>query len=557
MNEHPELSFDHYVTYDEMTGYLHGIADLYPDLVTLSSIGKSYEGREVWAVTLTNEETGPASSKPALYCDGNIHAGEVTPSMVLLYAIDHMTRGFDCDEEVSHLLNTRALYLLPRVNPDGAEKYLTTPHLLRSSVRPYPDEDVQDLPGLHPCDVDGDGRILTMRVRDDHRGEWRVSDRDPRVMIPRRPAERGRPFYHLYREGEIRGEDLEPFEERAVPWGLDINRNFPSNWHPEVEGGGPYPTSEPEVKNIVDFILSHNNIAGLQAFHTYGGFFYRNPYQYPEDEMDADDLRATVEIAREGEAVTGYTDEKSNNCSTLTEWAYEHRGILGYTTEVWDRLERAGVGRVEYRNCHDPARREEMEISLMQWNDRELSGRAFHPWRSFEHPQLGGVELGGWDPKFAVQNPPRQLLHQECHKNTRWIMRHAAALPRIVIEKVEVREEAPGLFRVGVIVGNHGYLPASASSKARDLGVVKQDRVELELPGDAELIMGEPRQELGFLDGFMNGQNLRGTGAARSSARADWLVRGPQNSELRVLARSERGGCASQGISLVDAPSDG
>ena len=557
MSEHPELSFNHYVTYDEMTTYLCQARDRYPHLLTLSSVGKSYEGRDVWAVTLTNRESGTPCSKPALYCDGNIHAGEVTPCMVLLYAIDYMTQRFGCDEEVDHLLNTRTLYLLPRVNPDGAEKYLTTPHLLRSSVRPYPGEHVQDLPGLHPSDIDGDGKILTMRVRDDRRGEWRISGQDPRVMIPRRPAERGGPFYHLYREGEIRGESVEPFEERPVPWGLDINRNFPSNWHPEVEGGGPYPASEPEVKSIVDFIVSHNNIGGLQAFHTYGGFFYRNPYQYPEEEMDPDDLRATVEIAREGEAVTGYTDEKSSNCSTLTEWAYEHRGILGYTTEVWDRLGRAGVDRVEYRTCHDPAQREDMEIRLMQWNDRELSGRAFHRWRSFEHPQLGEVELGGWDPKFAVQNPPEELLHQECHKNTRWLMRHAGALPCIAIERTAVTEEAPGLFRIDVIVGNHGYLPTSASNKAQDLEVVRPDSVELEVPGNAERVMGPSVQDLGFLEGFMNGQNPRGTGAARSSASAAWMVRGERGSEVKVVARSERGGCTSRSVRLVADPSDG
>ncbi|MFO8060160.1 MAG: M14 family zinc carboxypeptidase, partial [Bacillota bacterium] len=86
MSAHPELSFNHYATYDEMTRYLQEIAEVYPHLVTLSSIGQSYEGRDVWVVALTNGDTGPASSKPALYCDGNIHAGEVTPSMILLYA---------------------------------------------------------------------------------------------------------------------------------------------------------------------------------------------------------------------------------------------------------------------------------------------------------------------------------------------------------------------------------------------------------------------------------------------------------------------------------------
>ncbi len=549
MSEHPQISFDRYLTYEELTDYLKVIAEAHPSLVSLKSIGKSYEGRDIWAVTVTNQETAAAADKPALYCDGNIHAGEVSPSMILLHTVDFLTRKFGDDEEITRLLNTRAFYLLPRVNPDGAEKYLTTPYLLRSSVRPYPD-DVSELPGLHPCDIDGDGRILYMRVRDDRRGEWKTSRKDPRVMVPRRPAEWGGPFYHIYREGQLRKTEGEPFEEQPVPWGLDLNRNFPSNWDSDTKGAGDYPTSEPEVRSIVEFIVSHNNIGGMQALHTYGGFFYRNPYQYPEEDMDEEDLKATIEIAREGEAVTGYSDEKSSNCSTLTEWAYEHRGILGYTTEVWDRLARAGIDRHEYRRADDPKVREELECRLLQWNDRELAGRAFCDWRSFEHPQLGEVELGGWDPKFAVQNPPPELLHQECFKNTRWILRQAAALPEIGIEELEVTQEADGIFRIRALVGNGGYLPTSASNKAKELEVVDRDRVCLQAPQDVEIISGEVEQELGFLDGFLSGHLGWGHETADSSAESVWVVRGEEGAEVQVVARSERAGVQTKTVRL-------
>ncbi len=552
MSSHPEITFDRYLTYDDLTGHLQALAEKYPELITLDSIGKSYEGRDVWAVTVTNKETGPAEEKPALYCDGNIHAGEVTPSMILLYAVDFLTRQFSENEEVTRLLNDKAFYLLPRVNPDGAEKYLTTPYLLRSSVRPYPDG-VQELPGLHPCDIDGDGKILTMRVRDDKRGQWRPSNKDPRVMVPRRPAEYGGPFYHLYKEGELRGTDSEPFEEQSVPWGLDLNRNFPSNWTTDTKGAGDYPTSEPEAKNIIDFMISHNNIGGMQAIHTYGGFFYRNPYQYPEEDMNEEDLKATIEIAREGETVTGYTDEKSDNCSTLTEWAYEHRGILGYTTEVWDRWDRAGIDREKYRAAEDPELLEGYECRLLQWNDRELAGRGFHQWRAFEHPQLGKVELGGWDPKFAVQNPPPELLEQECYKNTRWIIRQAGALPRLRIEETDVSLEADNIYRIEALIGNHGYLPTAASQKAKELDVVQPDEAELQASDEVGILSGDPCQELGFLDGFISGQSKWGTGSAESSQNAIWVVSAPDNAEITVIARSERAGIDERNIDLKEA----
>ncbi len=556
MPERIPFACDRYLTYAELAAELHAIAAAYPHLATVHSAGTSYEGRDILAVTITNEQTGAPEEKPAIYCDGNIHAGEVAPSMILLHAADYLTQRFGRDKEVDHLLNTRTFYLLPRVNPDGAEKYLTTPHLLRSSVRPYPDESVSRMPGLHPVDIDGDGRILTMRVRDDRRGAWKKSHRDPRAMIPRGPDEWEGPFYHLYREGELRNTEGEPFEERPTQWGLDINRNFPSNWHPEIEGGGPYPTSEPEVRAIVEFLVNHPNIGALQAFHTHGGFYYRNPYQYPEEEMDAEDLQATRQIARTGEKVTGYTDEKSDNCCTLTEWAYEHHGILGYTTEVWDRLTRAGVDRMEYRESVDPEAREEMEIKLLRWNDRRVGGRAFHDWREFEHPQLGSVELGGWDPKLSVQNPPEELLHQECYKNTRWIMKHAAALPRLHIEDVQVTQEGADVYRIAARVGNAGYLPTSASNKARSLGVVEPDRVKLQIPDGVEMLYGDSEKEIDYLHGYISGHDPRDTATGESCVQAEWVVRAREGDVLTVRATSDRGGRHSEDVCIANCGDD-
>ena len=56
-----------------------------PNLVELQSIGKSYEGREIWLLVVTNTLTGSHADKPALWVDGNIHAAELTASTACLY----------------------------------------------------------------------------------------------------------------------------------------------------------------------------------------------------------------------------------------------------------------------------------------------------------------------------------------------------------------------------------------------------------------------------------------------------------------------------------------
>lgn len=134
--QHPEFDasrFYTFDTFDELTGLLEHYSRSYPKLAMLDSVGTSFEGRDLCVLTLTNQVTGPADSKPAMYIDGNIHAGEVTGCNVCLYTIDYLLTKYGEDELATRLLDTTTFYILPRVQPDGAEKYLTT---LQTSAEP-------------------------------------------------------------------------------------------------------------------------------------------------------------------------------------------------------------------------------------------------------------------------------------------------------------------------------------------------------------------------------------------------------------------------------------
>src|SRR5829696_545814 len=224
-----KTDFRAYLRYEELTRTLRDLAEEHPSLCRVESIGKSYEGREIWLAELTNLRTGPAETKPAFWVDGNTHAGEVTGSMAALYLIEHLLEGHGSEDLATRLLDEQAFYVLPRLSPDGAERYLTTAYTLRATVRPWPEPEEE--PGLHPEDIDGDGNILQMRVVDSG-GEWRVSDKDPRLMVPRAPDEDDPEVthYRLYREGTFM--DYDGFERKiARPlYGLDMNRQYPYHW---------------------------------------------------------------------------------------------------------------------------------------------------------------------------------------------------------------------------------------------------------------------------------------------------------------------------------------
>ncbi|MFC2038121.1 M14 family metallopeptidase, partial [Chloroflexota bacterium] len=334
-----EVRFDTYYRYEDLTRILQSYAEKHPQLVRLESIGHSYEGRDIWAVTLTNFETGEAECKPALWVDGNIHAAEISPSSACLYLINRLVSAYGSESEVTRCMDTRAFYVCPRLNPDGAELALADkPKLIRSSTRPYPfDED--PIGGLVKEDMDGDGRMLMMRIADPN-GPWKPCEQDPRLLVGRDPAETGGQYYRLLPEGRIEDYDGALIRVQPNKEGLDLNRNYPVNWRQQYEqnGAGPYPTSEPEIHTAVQFIASHPNVTGGVAFHTWSGVLLR-PYGDQSDEnLPAEDLWTYEKIGQKGTEVTGYPaisvyhdfryHPRKVITGTFNDWLYDQQGAI-------------------------------------------------------------------------------------------------------------------------------------------------------------------------------------------------------------------------------------
>lgn len=153
----------HYAKYAEMVSLIGSWKEHHPDLVDIHSIGKSYEGRDIYVITLTNKATGPAEHKPAMFLGANHHAGEVVTRVAALDFAWQLLDGYGKDPEITAILDTRAVYICPNENPDGSELYLNTAQTLRSTTRPY-DEDGDGIADEDPGeDLDGDGLITQMR----------------------------------------------------------------------------------------------------------------------------------------------------------------------------------------------------------------------------------------------------------------------------------------------------------------------------------------------------------------------------------------------------------
>lgn len=566
-----EIDFGEYLLYDELTAHLHGLAAAYPQLAQLASLATSWQGRDVWCMTLTNEATGPHDEKPAFYIDANIHAEEVATSHTALYTIWYLLTQYGADDFVTFLLDHLAFYIVPRVNPDGAEISLTTGHHWCGNGRYLPGE--EQTRGLCQHDINGDGLIVQMRIQDPA-GEWKVSDADPRLMVQREPGEVGPgPYYRLYREGEMRGDWDGVTIPIDKPRDGNMNRNYPAGWRPEFRqyGAGEYPLSEPEALATARFILDHPNITGMQCYHTHGGLHLRPSLVEPDSTLPRFDLDVYKTIGAMGTELTGYpvisvfeeftTDPAQPRVGSLMQWSYDEFGVITFSTELWNPELAAGIA--EPAKYQVRARSTEDELQLLAYNDEHLGGKGFVGWTPFEHPQLGPVEIGGWTHMYTFRNPPpvsfatsddaKQLLFNTIHTNCLFTLKHAACAPRLAIERVQAEPLGANLFKITAVVANHGYLPTHLTQRALEHNAAGSVSVALDEIDGGEVIMGPRTQDIGHLGGRDERKAPWSPWMRQwSQTRAEvaWLVRAPSHTVLTITARSERAGVQRQEITL-------
>ncbi len=543
-----------YLDHERLTAQLHTWAEAFPAVCRVRSIARTPEGRDVWLAVIGRD---PDRVRPAVWIDGNMHAAELAGSSVALAIAEdalrlHVEPGtLDVPETVAERLGEILFYVVPRISPDGAETVLRVGRSVRSVPRDTRVE--RGRPRWLPGDVDGDGVALAMRVRDPG-GELVEAPEFPGLLVERTLEDHG-PFYKLYPEGMIEHYDGKripaPFFLGDNP--IDLNRNFPWSWAPghEQVGAGPFPASEPEARGVVEFTTAHPEIFAWLNIHTFGGVLIRPLGHAPDAKMDQEDLAIFRQVEAWMTEHTGYPTVSGHEeflyepdkplRGDMTDYAYNQRGALAYVIELWDLFKRLGMERPpKFAQYYERVSRADI-LKLARWDQEENAGRTFPPWRPFEHPQLGEVEIGGIDPRVGIWNPPLHELGRMCHTQAQAFLRVAALAPRIRIGDVRRDALAGGVTRVEVEVVNDGYLGSYGVPSAKKLdfnepiyATATTERCEL-------VDAGAAHQTLGHLDGWGHGlhtgQNLPaypGTRGNTHVAFASYLVRGTGALELRI-----------------------
>ena len=545
------LRFDRYYDYDAMTNALRQLERTYSKFLTMQSIGKSGEGRDIWLVTVNNPDTGPHTSKAAFWADANIHGNEIQGTEVNLYLLWFLMENYDALPKVKELVDARTFYIVPTMNPDGRENFLKTGGPSRSGMLGWDNDQDGRIDEDNPDDLDGDGEIRQMRKHVPGQGTHIVSPVDPRLMIVAPEGTKG-DYILLGSEGlDTDGDGRRNNDPRG---GYDMNRDFPSDWQPpHIQGGANrYPFSWPETRSVGQWLKDHPNIAAVQSWHNSGGMILHGPgsrYYKGSGEYTRRDERVYQYLGERGELMLPYyrymtvwSDLYTVYGGTL-DWAHDALGAIAFTNELWSSNQ-------FYSEAWNDTAVVPREMQQLFFNDRLGMGAWFKEWTPFDHPELGQVEIGGWSKWYGRTTPPF-MLQELAHRNTMFALFHADEMPLLEWSDVSVERIAGNTYRVKAEIRNTRAMPTRIeaaemySSGVPDVFSIRGDNVRVQAGG---FTSGELDSELELQERNPQAIQVNGGVQGRSFLSVTWIVSGSGNATISY--ESQKGGTHTRNVQL-------
>lgn len=580
-----------YHNYAEFTKALKDLVNSHKNIAKIKSIGKSLEGRDIWAVEIANPSGVPVDKRPGIFIGGNFEGDHVIGSEIALYNIEHLLTGYGTDTEITNRLDNFVIYVIPRVNPDGAEKMFAAVKTgSKGNSRPSDDDNDGRIDEDGPDDLNGDGQITMMRVLDSE-GKYMIDPDDARLMkkADAKKGESGK--YSIYWEGI--DNDNDGFINEDPKGGVDINRNFQHEYPYYKFGSGPHMVSELESRAVIDYIISKKNVGIILAFGesdnlfaapnakgelgkavtsnlvnfadmsnsgstTVGNFRFasgrgfggfggggrnsapkaRRPQTvFPKDKVDKGDISYFTTLSKEYKKITGLKElpQTRKAGGAFFQYGYYQFGVPSLSTPGWDisvAKEEDEKGKGETK---DKGGKKSFDKKLIDWMDAE-NVDGFVEWTKFDHPTLGEVEIGGFKP-YSVTNPPASKIADAGKSHSEFVMYLTSLFPKVEISSTEVTDHGSGVYRIKVEIKNTGFLPTSLAH-GRVSGAVSPTRVVLGVKTE-DIISGNSKTSYFRV--------LAGSGGVQTY---EWIIKGKNNQKVTLDVISQKSGSVSTTITL-------
>lgn len=574
-----------YLNFADLSGELRAVVDSSPR-ASLRSLGQSREGREIWIVEITEPEEPAVGERPGVLVVGNLSGDHLVGSQMALETIRFLVG----DQAGEADLAQHVIYVVPRLNPDGAEAMFRGArdgHRLNALAFDADNDGRLDEDG--PDDLNGDGVITVMRVADPD-GVFFVDPDEPRLM-KRADASKGESGTHkIYWEGV--DSDGDSFINEDGPGGVDLDRSFQHEYPYWEADAGANMVSEPEARALMNFVIATRNIAAIITFghsdnlvtppnssgaladaigidlHTFadesnaditdqgiygvpfqqGGLPLRgaqpgadndpNSGRRPSTTVHEDDREYYSKIAEAYEELTGIGEITTNRTAAgaFFQYGYFHFGVPSFSTPGW------GLPKPEVSAAEASAGSTDGETDDPEGDARILAALegagidAFVPWTPYQHPDLGTVQIGGFRP-YAVSNPPAAQLPELGAAHGRFVARVSSMLSRVRIVDTEITAHGGSVFTVSATVANQGYLPSALRH-----GVISRSvnpvTVQIQVPSESILTGAAKTHQITVLDGSGTRETIK------------WIVRGSPGSEIEISVRTQKSGSDSATVTL-------
>ena len=551
------LDFNRWHDYDELKADMLTLEEAYPKYLTYSSLGTSYAGRDIMIMTINNPDTGPEMDKAAMYIEANVHGNEIQGSEVALYTIWYLMEHYERNDMVKRLVDERVFYIIPTVNPDGRQYFMEgTGSGARTGHVPVD----SDNDGLYdedgPDDLNGNGITDQIRKYVPGQGTHRISHRDSRLLEPVPDGEKG-DYVLLGSEGIDNDGDGRVNED--PPGGYDPNRNWASDWQPNYIQGGSmdYPFQLPEARAVNDFLMSHPNIAGVQSYHNSGGMILRGPGAEWQGTYPREDDAVYDVLGEMGERMLPYYDYLVIWSGLYTvhggfiDWTNDGLGMISFSNELWNGGQYFNSPDLQEQQ-DDPESPIEPRRANLFFDDHLEFGEQYVEWESYDHPDFGAVELGGWN-KMRGRVPPRFMNEELSHRNMAFTLYQADEMPKMSVGETNVEKLSGDVYRVRVDFENPKVAP-TITRRAADNNVVPPDLITV-AGRNVEVISAGWVQNK-FRPGATNlieqndlGRIMVRTGhPGRATRTIEYLLRG--SGEAVVRYDSVKGGSAEATVTL-------
>ncbi|MCE9583793.1 MAG: hypothetical protein K8T20_15025 [Planctomycetes bacterium] len=525
-----------YRTFDQLATSLRAAAGA-GGAARVSVMGKSSEGLDVLLVTIGTGKD--VDRRPAVLVIAGVEGDGVAGSEIAARLVEELAKAGD--ERTAKLLAERTIFVIPRLNPDGIERYFGAGKRQDAGTARKWDEDrdgAEDEDG--PDDLDGDGVILMMRV-EDPAGEWVADEKDAGFMRKADLVRGEHGAWKVMTEGK--DDDGDGALNEDGPGGVDLNSNFTWNYRFHGPRTGPYQVSEPESRAVMDFVAAHPNIEAAFTFSSNDNCVRQvapapppNPLPDPGSPVMALDAGDALWFAKSAETYRGKfgrdrIDPAPFREGGLAECLYFHWGILSLSSPGWSVPWKAGDAN-GLANEDGPSREARWAHRWM----RENRASEWVEWHAVTHPDFPGkkVEVGGWKP-FSSILPQASSLDSLATKHADFVREMLEAFPRVAVKGLAAKKLDAALWEITATVTNDGAWPTALrqGERTRRARAVRIDVV----PAVGEVVAGERTTLVPVL----------APGGVRE---LKWVVKAAEGTEVEVKAETDRAGAATAKMTL-------